>query len=240
MAGTKRVVILQRRDRNLLEEFDVMRAMDRHQATVVGGFRSPTRAKARLLALTQAGILRRTFVGRNKPVYQTSSRSGSGREPSALFLEHQLAINEIYLALKYRPIPSADIRLADWQRFTTPLSTAASIIPDAYFVLRQGAGLHALFLEMDLGTESSSVIKRKAELYLHLAVSGEFSKRFSLPQFRVLVVTTTPTRVRNLRAAISPLTDRIFRFTTLEQIQRESLWAAIWLRPTGEELSSLL
>ena len=240
MAGTKRVVILQPRDRLFLEELDTMRAMDRHQVTIVGGFRSPTRAKARLLALTQAGILRRTFVGRNKPVYQTAFRSGSSREPSALFLEHQLAINEIYLALKYRPIPVSDIRLADWQRFAVMLSAAVPLIPDGYFALRQRDTLQACFLEVDLGTESTSVIKRKAELYLQLAVSGEFAKRFSLPQFRVLIVTTTPTRVRNLRGVISPLTDRIFRFTTLDQIRQQSLWAAIWLRPKEDELSSLL
>lgn len=240
MAGTKTRVMLQPRDRHLLEELDLMRAVDRKQATIVGGFGSATRAKARLLALTRAGILRRTFVGRNKPVYQLAARSGSAKEHSGLFLEHQLAINEIYLALKYTPSAAVGLSLIDWRRFTAPLSSSVQLIPDAYFTLRQNGLLQGLFLEMDLGTETVSTVKRKAEGYLQLAVSGEFSGQFGLPQFRVLVVTTTHTRVRNLRAAISPLTDRIFRFTTLEDIRQQTPWAAVWLRPKGEERLSLL
>ena len=48
-------LMLQDRDLRLLEALDTMRVANREQAKVVAGFRSTTRANARLLALTRAG-----------------------------------------------------------------------------------------------------------------------------------------------------------------------------------------
>ena len=55
--------MLQERDRQLLREIGVMRVMDREQAKCVGGFGSTTRVNARLLALTDGGLLRRFYLG---------------------------------------------------------------------------------------------------------------------------------------------------------------------------------
>ena len=65
MTGTrKRRIVPQRRDRHVMEELaSPMRIIDREQTKVVGGFGSTTRVNARLLALTQAGLLRRFFTG---------------------------------------------------------------------------------------------------------------------------------------------------------------------------------
>ena len=48
---------------SFLAELAVMRVVDREQAKIVAGFGSTTRANARLLALTRAGLLRRFFLG---------------------------------------------------------------------------------------------------------------------------------------------------------------------------------
>ena len=56
-------MVIQDRDRHFLRELAVMRVIDREQAKVVAGFGSTTRANARLLALTRAGLLRRFFQG---------------------------------------------------------------------------------------------------------------------------------------------------------------------------------
>jgi hypothetical protein len=69
---------------------------------------------------------------------------------------------------------------------------------------------------------------------------GDFQQLFSRSQFRVLVITTSNQRLQNLRAAIAKLTDKIFWFGTLEIISPPQFWNAVWLRPTGEQLQSLL
>src|SRR5437870_2932777 len=105
--SSQRVVVLQPRDRKLLEELSVMRVIDREQAKTVAGFGSTTRANTRLLALTEAGYLRRSFVGTilsgRKAVYRLSIkgmaivsaksdglRSSGKNSYSELFLEHQM------------------------------------------------------------------------------------------------------------------------------------------------------
>src|SRR6266487_1550579 len=65
----KRGLVVQPRDRKLLEELAVMRVVDREQAKIVAGFGSTTRANTRLLALTRAGLLRRFFLSSRKSLY---------------------------------------------------------------------------------------------------------------------------------------------------------------------------
>src|ERR1041385_4615248 len=63
MIGNCPGLVLQPRDRHLLEELAIMRVADREQAKTVAGFGSTTRVNARLLRLTQAGLLKRFFMG---------------------------------------------------------------------------------------------------------------------------------------------------------------------------------
>lgn len=75
MAGNRRVgIVLQERDRRLLEELNVMRVADRDQAQAAAGFGSVTRVNARLLGLTRAGLLRRFFVGTSGTDRKRSTR----------------------------------------------------------------------------------------------------------------------------------------------------------------------
>ena len=97
-----------------------------------------------------------------------------------------------------------------------------------------------MFLEVDLGTEALSVWEKKTARYLQLALSGEFQKRFRQPQFRVLVVTASERRLGNIRATVAKSTDKIFWFTTFENINRDGFWSPVWLRPTGNQRQSLL
>lgn len=258
MPGNRRSgIILQERDRHLLSELGVMRIIDRETAKPVAGFHSTRRANARLLELTRAGLLRRFFIGSiahgRKAIY-TLSPTGSGiaaaklggiRRPSGrlvigdAFVEHQSGINEMYVALKYRAVP-ADVRLLRWHTFRQSISEAIKLTPDGYFELASAGGVRAAFLEVDLGTEALSVWQQKASLYLQLAVSGEFQNRFHQPQFRVLVVTGSERRLNNIRAVVAKSTDKVFRFTTFDNIHREGLWSPICLRPTGDQRLPLL
>ena len=59
----RRAIVIQERDRQLLKELSILRVLDREQAKIVAPFHSTTRANNRLLALTNAGLLRRFFLG---------------------------------------------------------------------------------------------------------------------------------------------------------------------------------
>jgi hypothetical protein len=244
--SSKSRIILQDRDHRLLEELETMRVVDREQAKVVAGFGSTTRANTRLLALTRTGLLKRTLLGGNRAAYQlASTRTSHVAKPVSktnvvLFCEHQLAINELYLTVRYRPIPVVNVRCQLWRRFVETISKSFPLIPDAYFELTVPTGVLPSFLEVDLGTEALPILRRKFQLYLQLATSGEFPALFSQPRFRVLVLTTTDRRVENLRQVASKLTDKIFWFSTVREATRDGFWQASWLRPTGIEKLTLL
>ena len=80
MAGTDGL-ILQDRDRRLLEALETMRIMDRNQVMTVAGFGSVTRVNTRLLRLKKAGLLRRlfvgTFAGNRKALYALSNKGAA-------------------------------------------------------------------------------------------------------------------------------------------------------------------
>lgn len=260
MAGSKRRegVVLQNRDRHLLSELGVMRIIDRETAKIVAGFHSTRRANTRLLQLTRSGLLRRFFVGSiahgRKSIYTLSPKGaelvsaklgGVNRSSGRLvvgdaFVEHQSGINEIYVAVRYRPAEMPGIRFVRWHSFRQPISEAIKLTPDGYFELAFADSLRAMFLEVDRGTEALSVWQQKTACYLQLALSGDFAKKFRQPQFRVLVVANSERRLANIRATVAKSTEKIFWFSTLDAINRDGFWSPVWLRPTGGQRLSLL
>lgn len=258
MSGNNRQgIVLQDRDRRLLSELDTMRIIDRETAKLVAGFGSTTRANTRLLTLTRAGVLSRFFTGTissgRKSVYTLSrkgaelvgAKSGGIQRASGRlvlgdhFIEHQSVVNEVYVALKYRPNRPADLQLRRWISFRREISEAIKIKPDGYCEVQTGDVVRAMFLEVDLGSEVLREWQKKTGYYLQLALSGEFLNRFHQPQFRVLVVCNSERRLANIRAIVAKSTDKIFRFTTADIINRDGLWSPIWLRPSGDQRQSL-
>src|ERR1035441_3823400 len=140
MRGNKRHgMVAQERDRRLLLALAVMRVIDREQAKVVAGFTSTTRANARLLALTRAGLLRRFFLGTTgagqKALYALSAkgaqlvgvplRAPRRRMDETLLadyvVQHQLIVNEIYCAVKYRPTNLDGVSFRRWVPLHEPV-----------------------------------------------------------------------------------------------------------------------
>jgi hypothetical protein len=250
MAGHNRTtVVLQERDLRLLEALQSMRVINREQAKVVAGFRSTRRANDRLLILTRAGFLKRAFIGSREAVYWLASRplqdkkrkgADASVKPAALFLNHQLEINRIHLVVQYAGIPVRGWWFGSWQAFQQPLSATIPLIPDGYFELGSQQGFRSVFTEVDLGTEAVPILVKKARLYLQLAASGEFSQVFGRSQFRVLFITTSERRLKNIQAAIAKVTDKIFWLGTLDLVSPDKFWTPCWHRPTGEQLQSIL
>jgi hypothetical protein len=251
-------LVLQTRDRQLLHELGIMRVIDREQAKCVGGFSSTTRINARLLGLTRAGLLRRFFIGteaRGMKALYTLTREGEKlcgaaqlglrrRNDQVLvadrFVDHQLHINELYCILKHQPIPLPETKFIRWVSFRGPIEANRSLVPDGYVEIAQQDRILAAFLEIDLGTETPSVWRKKVQEYLAYAVGGQTAREFGPTQFRVLVVTNSTERLASLRRATAALTEKIFWFTTFEVRRREGFWSAIWERPNQDGHRALL
>jgi len=238
-------------------ELSGMRVIDREQAKIVGGFPSIRLVNRRLLALTRAGLLKRFFIGTEtgwkKSLYSLSPsgakvvqvpyRSPRRKSDEMLTVDfavyHQLGINEIYCALKYRPIPTTDTRLVRWEIFQSPIDSPSSLKPDAYLEIQGAQKTLSAFLEFDLGHENLVIWKAKVQKYLRYAVSGEFERAFHQPQFRVVVVTNSDRRRETLRKATAAMTDKIFWFTTADSIHHQGFWSPIWSRPPHGDHESI-
>lgn len=257
MSGIREGMVIQERDKHLLCELSVMRIVDREQAKVVAGFSSTTRVNARLLLLTNAGIIKRFFVGTRaggtKALYSLSDKGGhlvgfpatGPRRPADqvlvadFFVEHQLAINAVYVAAKYGRHPEG-VSYRDWRNFAKCPAKGTVLIPDGYLEFETPTGVLAAFVEVDLGNERLKVWQGKVRNYVDLAVSGKFTKDFHQDRFRVLAITPSQGRLHSLRQSTALLTEKIFWFTTLADIQREGLFGAIWIRPTTNQCVPLL
>lgn len=254
MTGTnEKGMILQERDLCALAETGGMGVVDNEIVMRAAGFRSKTRVNERLLKLTRAGLLRRTFLGTvggaRKALYSLTPKGAAlvnvpvrgprRRHDEVLTVDphttHHLAVNRIYCALKFEKIPVNDAWFVGWCVFVKPLAPGYALIPDGYAVVSTSEKPIPLFLEVDLGTENLAVWKKKIGEYLRYAASGEFATRFHEPQFRVIVVADTERRMQSLRRATAELTDKIFWFASEESIRVSGLWSAIWLRPKGDD-----
>jgi hypothetical protein len=244
---------LQHRDRLLLGELAVMGIADRAQLLTASGFPSIRRINQRVRMLCKAGLIRQSqfslagrpalYVLTAKGFETAASRGETGTTPfkplhGSLFIEHQLQINQIYLALKHGELPQG-IQFRLWKSVLEPLSAASPIVPDGYVELIVRSQIVPLFLEVDRGTEGLKDWKAKTENYLRFALSGDFQEHFERPQFRVLVITQTKVRLEAIQKTISRYTDKIFRLSTFALINRDGLWSDVWFRPTETEALSL-
>ena len=249
--------MLQARDRHLLRELGTMRVVCREQAMQVGGFGSGSRTSRRLRKLAEAGLLRRFFLGAaaggTKILYSLSEKGARLAEvphrgfrrtnDQALIadfsVQHQLAINDLYCALKYGGLPFPAIAFRRWVDFQQPLAPGLRLIPDGYVEFQTPDEIIGSFIEVDLGHERLKVWTAKVENYLQLARSGHFEDQFGLKRFRTLVIARTPGRMLSIRGAVAPLTEKIFWFANLEAISREGVFGPIWLRPRNHDRQPL-
>lgn len=254
--GSNARVIIQGRDRTLMQALSVLRILDRNQAAILSGFKSLTRINARLLKLTSAGLLKRFFfvsaLGGKKAIYCLSQKgaelfdlpnSGINRPKDSFligdkFTAHQLAINQVYVALHSPHI--YEYKMGSWQTFSKPLSSAVPILPDAYFEICFNDTTRPMFLEVDQGTEGLAVWNKKIEGYLSLATTGEFLRLLGRPRFAVLVVAISERRMQSLREHVRKVTTKLFYFSTLDKITTQGFLSCIWLRPESDQVQSLI
>jgi hypothetical protein len=231
-----------------------MRVVDREQAQIVAGFGSITRVNTRLHALAQNGLLRRFFFGTadggRKALYALSRKAAQlvgvpyagprlhvgDTLVADFFIRHQFAINQIYCALKYGPLPPT-VTFRQWTAFRRPLAPEIRLIPDGYVELDASLGTLRAFLEVDLGNERVKLWKEKVRNYLHLALSRTHEQQPG-ESFRVIVITSAETQRRMIENTIRAFTQKIFWTTTFEAVNRSGFFSEIWHRPNMRELRS--
>src|ERR1035437_8047248 len=171
MTGVSLQFECQRRDRLLISELAVMRIAHRDSLKVAAGFRSTTRINARLLKLCKAGLIQKSkFSFAGSPALYILTSKGLAAVAAAgeidatifrplkgsIFIEHQLQINQIYLALKHSVLPQG-IQCRLWKNLQEPLSKTSPIVPDGYVELNINSQVFPLFLYM---FSSGVVLKR--------------------------------------------------------------------------------
>ena len=160
-----------------------------------------------------------------------------------LSLDHILAVANFRAALEEATRNNPDVSLEGWipermcedsyQRWRDGEQTSGKIRPDGYCQCRYREKMYSFFIEVDLGTMSNKAIAHKVQRYLDYSKSGRYEKRFGVPFFRVLMATTSPQRMANLKQTTEELTDSIFWFTILDKVWQGRLFDRIWLR-TGQ------
>jgi hypothetical protein len=151
--------------------------------------------------------------------------------PKPTILAHEVLLNELRLQLALQTAAAPHIRLERWETGATCFVRYAAgesdgrartrvFNPDGFFRLHVGAGVLAVFVEVDLGTESvTRRFRAKIHAYRTYARSGEYLARFGQKRFRVLVLTTSAARVTNLaKLAEEEQACHVFWFTTCDAL----------------------
>lgn len=180
----------------------------------------------------------------------------SQNQVSVQFLEHMMAISEVRIAISLNCRQMSELELLHWSgeadmkagydRVTIRLDTGkqkyVSLIPDSYFILSTPHGKSHCFLELDRGTMTVKRFKEKGFAYQQYYKSGIYQERYQTRSLRILTVTSSQNRAKNLLQAMNDLDGKQrFWFTTLEQVQNEPvLTAPIWQTPDKVELRCLI
>lgn len=233
------------RDRRLLSLLSECRILSRAQIARACGFSSVTRTNARLAKLSRACILARSFhptaTGSRQAVYRLGKYGGESdskpRQPSSLFVDHQLAVNDVRLSFQLLQAPG--FTFGRWLTETHLRTLNLGCVPDGY-VEYAIHGLHfAAFVEVDRNTEALTRLEQKARAYVELAFGGQFQHLFTRKFFRVFVVAPTATRVDAIARAMTAITSQLFWIGEYTSVCQAPL-GAVWRRPAHSIPQSLI
>lgn len=124
-------------------------------------------------------------------------------EPGSRYVRHRLAVSQLYVdaltAADHGELDLLDFASEPgcWREYSDAFAGRHLLKPDAYVRIGLGAYEDRFFIEVDLGTESRSVILRKLRAYLAYYRSGsEQAEHGVFP--RVLLLTSSQERRRAL------------------------------------------
>lgn len=168
------------------------------------------------------------------------------------FLEHLLSTNDFRVAVWYAarthhldlPVWLDERTLKSPQMKDTLILKGekggrekAAVVPDAFFRLETAEDRYNFFVECDLGTvtlDASGSGKRdwmrKIRTYLEYYRSGAYEKRYATKDMRILTVTRSEKRMRNLKEVTEAAGGKSrFWFTTFDAFKREDVLSSpVW------------
>ncbi|HUD11233.1 MAG TPA: replication-relaxation family protein [Candidatus Saccharimonadia bacterium] len=105
--------------------------------------------------------------------------------PSAPFLNHRLAVTELYVTCRERSnderTPTLELFEPEptcWRRVPTRYSKDRILRPDTFLVLTAEGKHRPRFIEIDMGTERLERIGEKVKLYLDYCYEGREQERY--------------------------------------------------------------
>lgn len=172
------------------------------------------------------------------------------RERGLLFLQHTLAVNDFRIAVTLaarqdgyeilRWLGERSLRKDEaregLKEIALEVGKGGSILPDAYFTLKVDGKKASFFVEVDRGHTEGRRIRRKVRVYRQYYASGLYEQHFGTKSLRVLTVTTSDRRMRNLkRWAEAERGGRLFWFTTERFVEPKAVLAEPIWKVAGEE-----
>lgn len=172
---------------------------------------------------------------------------GTDSQVSPLFLEHLLATNDFRIAVTLAARENS-WAIEDWRddhelrhhRDYVVLHgphgarERAAVVPDAYFILRTRGHVYRHFVELDRGTVTGQATAwqrrdwaRKCRAYQEYVRSGAYEARYGARGLRILAVTTSEDRLRNLKriAEETGMKSRMW-LTTMANVTPETVLTA--------------
>jgi len=232
-----------------------------HLSAITG--RHPKRLHRRLLKLVSSKHLTTIRLPQQKHIYGIGRMAipvlvGEGftsvdfleqrlrtSELKPLFLNHEMMIVDVHVALT---LASSATRLTSWREGRELYDTVRvvdhkgsaelPIRPDAFFTLLDsrrpdGSNRAHYALEADRSTSTQTRFQDKIRAYWAYIEQARHEKKFGIKGFRILTVTLTDARARNLRALASALLPergrKHFLFVALRRFLEST-------DPTGERL----
>ncbi|MFC1959372.1 replication-relaxation family protein [Chloroflexota bacterium] len=223
--------------------------LDRHFISVISG--GPASSPV-LYTITRRGatILRETFDYSEKELRIPRRRTFAWQS-----IDHLLKLNDFRVAV-ILAARQHDWNLAEWWDETVfradPDHTVVvdrrgrekrkPVYPDSFFCLQVPQGQANFFVEIDTGTEPHSRFKPQIEVYQAYTARGQYRERYNTRSLRVLVITSSATRLANLKeTTLAAEGDRKYWFTTFDQVTGETvLTTPIWQRLESDELYALI
>lgn len=170
-------------------------------------------------------------------------------QANAIFLDHTLRINDFRVAMTLtaeklahqivRWLDERDIK-ALGERVPIPGKRRPylPVAPDAFFEYDLGDRQAGFFLEMDMGTMTNKRFKEKVRAYILYKTEGYYEKKFATSSLRVLTVTSSQRRLKNLKRTTEQAQGRnLFWFTTFDALSKDKILQPVW-QVAGQEGAS--
>ena len=146
-------------------------------------------------------------------------------EPGGRYVRHRLAVSELYVQLKEADrsgeldLLGFEVEPDCWRRYLDGFGGSVLLKPDAFVRVGIGAYEDRCFVEVDLGTESRSVVASKVRAYLDYFRSGnEQAEHGVFP--RVVLLTNSETRGAALVDVVTRLPAEHWALFTVATLDR--------------------